>query len=68
MRIRACAKGYCYNTSPLVTKEGGTRTSCGCLGPVLMLEGGHEVGDDRTTMPLVQVVAGSPVATDAERM
>ena len=51
-----------------MTREGGTRTSCGCLEPVLALGGGHEAGDDRTTMPLVQVVAGSPVAVDAERM
>ena len=33
-----------------------------------MLGGGHEAGDDRTIMPLAQVVAGSPVAADAERM
>ena len=32
---------------PLVTREGGKRTSCGCLGPVLVLSGGHEAGDDR---------------------
>ena len=32
-----------------MTREGGTRTSCGCLGPVLALGGGHEAGDDRWT-------------------
>ena len=33
-----------------------------------MLGGGHEAGDDRTSMPLIQVVAGSPVTADAKRI
>ena len=41
-------KGDCYNT-PLVTREGGTKTSCGCLEPVLVVGRLHEAGDDRTT-------------------
>ena len=51
-----------------MTREEGTRNTCGCLGPVLALGGGHEAGDDHTIMPLVQVVAESPVAADAERI
>ena len=68
MKIRTFAEGSCYNTNPLVTRERGTRTSCVCLGPVVVLGGGHEAGDDRTSMPLIQVVAGSPVTADAKRI